>query len=142
MSWGGEGIPGDVEPGGGGEELVGMGIGAEDVNQKVELRGILGADVGGLAKKVLRAPDTTNKGVDARVAEAGVDDEGADRLSGGLQQHEAAKGHVHHVLHGGLVVGVLLAVDEFFESKVGREASVIECCFCCLVHSFCVFFNG
>ena len=53
MSWNSKRCPGDVEPGGGGEELVGVGVGAEEVNQKVELRGVFGADVGGLADEVL-----------------------------------------------------------------------------------------
>ena len=81
----GEGVPGDVEPAGTGEELVGVGIGAEKGDEALELLRVLGADVGGLAEEVLRVADTTHEGVDARVAEAGVDQDGADRLSGGFQ---------------------------------------------------------
>ena len=43
-----------MEPGGAGEELVGEGVGLEEVDEALELGGIFGVDVGGLAKKVLR----------------------------------------------------------------------------------------
>jgi len=112
MSWGAEGIPRDVEPAGGGKELVGIFTGLEEGDEALELGGIFGANVGGLSKKVLRILDATDEGVDARVAEAGGDEDGADHLSGGLQEQQAAIGHVRHVLHGGLVVGVLAQIEE------------------------------
>ena len=94
-----EGSPGDVEPAGAGQELVGIFTIAEERDQTVELGGVLGADVGSLANEVLRVLDTANKGVDARVAEAAVDDDGAaDSLAGGLQQQAAAIDYVGHVL--------------------------------------------
>ena len=70
MSWGAEGIPRDVEPAGGGEELVGMFTGLEESDEALELGGILGANVGSLTKKMLRVADSTDEGVDARVAVA------------------------------------------------------------------------
>ena len=92
-----EGSPGDVEPAGAGQELVGIFTIAEERDQTVELGGVLGADVGSLANEVLL--DTANKGVDAGVAEAAVDDDGAaDSLAGRLQQQAAAIDHVGHVL--------------------------------------------
>ena len=94
-----EGSPGDVEPAVAGQELVGIFTIAEERDQAVELGGVLGADVGSLANEVLGVLDTANKGVDARVAEAAVDDDGtADSLAGRLQQQAAAIDHVGHVL--------------------------------------------
>ena len=62
-----ERTPGDVEPAGAGEELVGEVLGAKEVDQ------------------VLGVLDATNQSVDARVTEAGVDDDGAaDSLTGRL----------------------------------------------------------
>ena len=55
MSWGAEGIPRDVEPAGGGKELVGMFTGLEESDEALELGGILGADIGSLSEKVLGA---------------------------------------------------------------------------------------
>lgn len=65
-----EGRPGDVEPAGAGEELVGQGVGLQERDQALEFRGVLGTDVGGLAEQVLGIPDAANKGVDTLVAEA------------------------------------------------------------------------
>ena len=107
-----EGAPRNVEPAVAGQELVGIRAGAEEVHQTLELARILGADVGSLTKQMLRVLDTTDKRVDARIAEAGIDDDRANHLSGWLQQHQATVGHVCHVLHGGLVVGVLTEVAE------------------------------
>ena len=80
-----ERTPRDVEPAGAGEELVGVFAGAEEVDQTLELARVLGADVGSLAEEVLGVLDATNQSVDARVTEAGVDDDGAaDSLTGRL----------------------------------------------------------
>ena len=70
MSWGGEGIPRDVEPAGGSKELVGIFASFEEGDEMLELGGILGADVDGLSEKVLGIGDATNKGVDTGVAVA------------------------------------------------------------------------
>ena len=64
--------------------------------------------------------------VDILVAEAGVDDDGAYQLSGRLQEHHAAVGHVDDVLYGGLVARVLTCVQKLFQPEVGRQADVIE----------------
>ena len=108
--------------------MVGQFVRLEEVHKALELAGVLGADVGSLAKEVLRALDATDQGVDARVAVAGVDDDGTDHLAGGLQEHQAAIGHVRHELHGGLVVGVLAEIKKLAQTKVGRQSRVIELC--------------
>ena len=48
-----EGGPGDVEPAGAGEELVGVSTTAEERDKTLELLRVVGADVGGAALKVL-----------------------------------------------------------------------------------------
>ena len=55
-----EGGPGDVEPTITGEELVGQGVMAEEIDQTLEMLRVLGADVGSLAEEVLRTVDTTD----------------------------------------------------------------------------------
>ena len=92
MAGEGERVPGDVKPAGAGEELVSQIVSLEEVHEALELAGVLGADVGGLAKEVLRVLDTADQGVDARVAVAGIDDDGTDHLAGGLQEQQAAIG--------------------------------------------------
>ena len=47
------GVPGDVEPAGAGEELVGVFTTAEERDETLELLRVAGADVGGAALKVL-----------------------------------------------------------------------------------------
>ena len=123
-----EGIPGNVEPAIASEQLVGMFTDLQEFNEMRELRRIARPDVCGLAEEVLGVLDTTNQSVDARVAEARIDDDGTDHLSGGFQQHVAAIGHVHHVLHGGFIVWVFSQVDKLAKFKVWREPSVIDCC--------------
>jgi hypothetical protein len=49
-----------MEPAGAGEELVGIFTTAEERDQTVELGGVFGADVSGLANEVLRTVDTTD----------------------------------------------------------------------------------
>ena len=87
MSRSGEWVPRDVEPAGAGEELVSQIVSLEEVHEALELAGVLGADVGGLALQMLRVANATNEGVDTGVAVAGVDDDGANHLAGGLQEH-------------------------------------------------------
>jgi hypothetical protein len=60
----GERIPGDVEPGGAGEELVGEGVGFEEVDEALELDRIFRADVGGLAEKMLGILDAPYPAID------------------------------------------------------------------------------
>ena len=109
----GERTPGDVEPAIAREELVGEFVSLEEIDQALELSWVARADVGSLAEEVLRVVDTTHEGIDARVAEAGVNKDGTDHLSGRFQEHQAAVDHVRHVLHGGFIVRVFAHVDEF-----------------------------
>ena len=118
-----------MEPAGASQELVGILTCLEERDQALELLGVARADVGSLANEVLGVLDTTDEGVDARVAEAGGDDDGTDQLAGRFQEHQAAISHVHHVLHGGFVVGVFAQVKELAKLKMRREPSVIDCCF-------------
>ena len=101
-----------MEPAIAGQELVGIGAGAKEVDKALELLGVARADVSGLTKEVLRILDATDEGIDARVAVAGIDDDGTDHLSGRLQEHQTAIGHVRHVLHGGNVVGILAEIKK------------------------------
>lgn len=128
MSWCCKRSPRDVEPTCGGQQLVSQIVSLEEVHEALELAGVLGADVGGLALQMLRVANATNEGVDTGVAVAGVDDDRANHLAGGLQEHQAAIGHVRHVLHGGLVVGVLAQIEKLAQTEVGRQSRVIELC--------------
>ena len=47
-------------------------------------------------------------------------------LAGRLQQQAAAIDHVGHDLQRGLVVGILLAVNEFFQREVITESCVFH----------------
>ena len=124
----GEGSPRDVEPTCGGQQLVSQFVRLEEVHEVLELAGVARANVGSLALQMLRVLDTADQGVDARVAEAGVDDDGTNHLADGLQEHQTAIGHVRHELHGGLVVGVLAEIKKLAQTKVGRQSRVIELC--------------
>ena len=74
-----------MEPAGAGQELVGEFMGFQEVNKALELLRVARADIGSLTEEVLRVTDTTDEGVDARIAEAGVDEDGTDYLAGGFQ---------------------------------------------------------
>ena len=76
-----------MEPAGAGEELVSQIVSLEEVHEALELLRVARANVGSLAKEVLRVADTTDQSVDARVTVAGIDDDGTDHLAGGLQEH-------------------------------------------------------
>jgi hypothetical protein len=49
----GEGAPGDVEPGGARQQLVGVRRGLEEIHETLELRGVLRAYIGSLTAEVL-----------------------------------------------------------------------------------------
>ena len=121
-----EGVPRYVEPAIAGEELVGVRRGLEEIYQALELLRIARANIGSLAEEVLRVTDTTHEGIDARVAEAGVNKDGTGYFSGRLQEHHAAIDHVRHVLHGGFIVRVFAHVDEFVQLKVFTESCVFH----------------
>ena len=115
----GEGTPGDVEPAAaGGQELVGVRMGAQEVDQAVKLLRVLGADVGSLACEVLRVADAAHMAVDVLIAEAAVDDDGTDHLPGRFQKHHAAIDHVCHVLQRGFVARVLPCVQKLLQREV------------------------
>ena len=116
----GEGVPRDVEPAGAGQELVGEGVVAQEINEALELSRIFRADVGSLADEVLRIVDTTHQTIYPTVAETAVDNDGADLETGGFQKHQAAVSHVCHVLQRWFVVGVFVDVEEFRQRKVRR----------------------
>ena len=79
----------------------------------LELRGVLGVDVGSAALEVLGISDTTDAAVHGLTAEAAIDDNGTvDGLAGGLQQLAATVGHVGYLLDGGDVLRVLFPVAE------------------------------
>lgn len=127
MSRRSEGNPGDVHPAGAGQELVGVFTITEEFDQTLELSRVLGTDVGGLTLKVLRVADTTNEGVDARVAEAGVDEDGtADGLAGGLQQVPTAVHKAGHLLDRRNVSRVLAEVAELCQRKVWGQTDVVH----------------
>ena len=128
MSWLGEGFPRYVEPAGASQQLVGVRAGAEDVDQALELSRVFGADVGSLAQYVLRVLDAADESVNARVAEATIDDDGANNAAGRLQQVLATVLQVKQNLHGRQVVGILLQIEEFRQLKVLRQSNVIDYC--------------
>ena len=128
MSWLGEGFPRYVEPAGASQQLVGVRAGAEEVDQALELSGVFGADVGSLAQYVLRVLDASDESVNTRVAEAAIDDDGANNAAGRLQQVLATVLQVKHDLHRGQVVGILLQIEEFRQLKVLRQSNVIDYC--------------
>ena len=66
----GEGVPGDVEPGGARQQLVGVRRGLEECHEALELGRILRADIGSLTAEVLRSGDATHQAVHPAVAEA------------------------------------------------------------------------
>jgi len=74
----GEGDPGDVEPGGARQELVGVGAGLEEIHEALELGRILRADIGSLTAEVLRILHATHQAVHPTVAEARVHDDWPD----------------------------------------------------------------
>ena len=121
-----EGCPRDVEPAIAGQQLVGIGAGAEKVHQALELLRVFGADVGSLTQQVLGVLDTTNQGIDARVAEARVDDDGTDLAACRFQQILAAVFQVEHDLRRWQVVGVLTKVAEFCQREMITELDVFH----------------
>ena len=68
----GEGTPGDVEPGGGGKELVGVLPFHEEIHERGELLGIFRADIGCLADKMLGVSHSANPMIDSLITEARI----------------------------------------------------------------------
>ena len=80
-----EGRPGDVEPTGAGEQLVGLRVVLQEVYQLLELSRVARTDVGGLTEQVLRVFHATNQSVHPTTAEPRVDDDRPNHLTGRLQ---------------------------------------------------------
>ena len=115
----GEGSPGDVEPTIAGEELVGVFMVAEEVDQALELLWVLGTDVGSLTHQMLRVTDTANQGIDAGIAETGVDDDGTHLRAGWLKQMLTTVDHGGKMVDGGDVVRIFVQTEELVQLKMG-----------------------
>ena len=61
----GEGVPGDVEPGGCSQELVGEVVTTEEVDEALELSRIYGADVSSLAEEMLGIANAPYPAIDS-----------------------------------------------------------------------------
>ena len=125
MSWLGKGSPRDVEPTLAREQLVGIFPVLQEVHECGELRRIFRADIDSLADEVLGVLDAPNLSVHSLTTEARVDDDGAHDESCRFQQHVAAIGHVHHMLHRGDILRVLAQLAELSKCKVRRQSDVI-----------------
>ena len=128
VAGGGEGRPRDVEPAGAGQQLVGIGAVAEEIDQALELARVLGTDVGSLTEQVLRVADATHLAVVGLVAVARVDDDGSHLAACWLQQILATVLQVKHDLRRWQVIGVLPQIEELAQHKMRRESDVIELC--------------
>ena len=78
MAGWGKGIPRNVEPAVAGQELVGVGRGAEKFHKLSELLWVSRTDIGCLTDEVLGVVDATHQTVYPSVSESGVDHDGAD----------------------------------------------------------------
>lgn len=114
-----EGNPGDVHPSRASQELVGVFMVAEEVDQALELLRVLGPDVDSLAQQVLRVTDTANQGIDAGIAETGVDDDGTHLRAGWLQQMLTTVDHGGKLVDGGDVVRIFVQTEELVQLKMG-----------------------
>ena len=126
MSGRAEGIPGYVQPALTRQQLVGMFAILEKFDEALELDRIFRADVSSLTYQMLGVTDTAHQMVHGLTTEPGVDDDGADGLSGWLQQHEATAVDVHDIRKRGEVIRVLLEVEKFADSKVRRKPYTAE----------------
>ena len=118
-----------MEPGGAGEELIGEGVGLEEVDEALELGGIFGVDVGGLAKKVLRVFDTPDLAIDGLITKARINDDRAHNLAGRLQQLMTAISQICHDLNRGDVLRVFPQIQKLAQLKMRRQSDVIEILF-------------
>jgi hypothetical protein len=125
----GKGIPRDVEPGGGGQELVGKLPVSEEVDQCLELRRVFRTNVGSLTDEVLGVLNAAHLAIHGLAAEAGIDDDRAHDKPGRLQQLMTAVGHVDHSLHRGDVRGVFLQIQKLAQPKMLRQLDIIEILF-------------
>ena len=91
----------------------------------LELGWVFRADVGGLAEEVLGVFDTADFAVYGFATEAGIDDDGADDKTGGLQELMTAVGHIHHILYGRDIFRVFAQMKEFAQREMLGEACFI-----------------
>jgi len=118
-----------MEPGGAGEELVGEGVGLEEVDEALELGGIFGVDVGGLAEKVLGILDPPDLAIDGLITKARINDDRAHNLTGRLQQLVTAISQIRHDLHCGDVLRIFPHIQKLAQLKMRRQSDVIEILF-------------
>ena len=104
----GERIPGEVEPGGAGKELVGEGVMTEEVDEAQELGRIFRTDVGSLAEKMLGVRYAPYPAIDGFISEARIDDDGAHNMAGWFQKLMTAASQIRHDLHRGNVLRIFL----------------------------------
>ena len=120
MAGWGEGVPGNVEPGGGGQELVGVFPTFEEVDELREPCRILRSDIGSLSDEVLRVAYTTHLAVHGLATETRIHDDGTHQEPRRLQQLMAAIGQIRHDLHRGDILWVLAQVEELAQLKMRR----------------------
>ena len=125
MAGRGEGIPRDMEPAVAGEKLISELPGFEEFDQTLELGRVFGTDVGGLAEEMLGVADTADFAVYGFTTEAGIDDNGANDKTGGLQKLMTAIGHFHHILHRRDVLRVFAQMEKFTQSEMLGKACFI-----------------
>ena len=125
----GEGVPGDVKPGGARQQLVGKLPRFEEFHEPLELLRILRTDVGCLTAHVLGVLHPADVAVHGLVAEARVDEDRPHHEPGRFQQLVAAVGQVRHDLQRGDVRGVLAQVQELRQPEMGGESRVIDLVF-------------
>ena len=126
-----EGIPGDVEPGGASEELVGQGVVLEEVDETLELSRVFGTDVSGLADKVLGIANAPYPAIDGLITKARIDDDRANDQSCWFQQLMTAISQIRHDLHRGNVLRIFFQIQKLVQKKVRRQANTIE--FACFI---------
>ena len=118
MPWGGEGVPGDVEPAVARKQLVGKLPRSEEFHELVEHPWVFGLDVGSLAQQVLRVLDSANHTVHDFIPVAGIDDNRACDQPCRLQQLMTPVGQVCHHLHRRNVVWIITKLQELLQHEV------------------------
>ena len=89
------------------------------IDKVLELLWVLGTDVGSLTHQMLRVTDTANQGIDAGIAETGVDDDGTYLRAGWLKQMLTTVDHSGKLVDGGDVVRIFVQTEELVQLKMG-----------------------
>ena len=89
------------------------------IDKVLELLWVLGTDVGSLTHQMLRVTDTANQGIDAGIAETGVDDDGTHLRAGWLKQMLTTVDHGGKLVDGGDVVRIFVQTEELVQLKMG-----------------------